>query len=101
MVHLDPRVGLEAILLNRWERLPPNRRQEWLRNLLVQGFRAECQLLRAGNEGSRRTVPTAFTQWLTEAAAPPPAPEIPVVTPTTHVAENTTKPFAALRKVIG
>ncbi len=101
VVRLDSRIALEAILLNRLERLPPNRRQEWLRHLLVQGFRAECQLLRAVTEESRPSAATAFTRWLTESAPRPPTPEAPIVTPTSHAAANTTKPFAALRKVIG
>mgnify|MGYP007022268041 CR=1 FL=1 len=45
-LQLDPRVAFEALILNRLERIPETRRQEWLRGLLVQGFRQECQSLR-------------------------------------------------------
>ena len=45
-LQLDTRIALEAIILNRLQRIPANRRQEWLRGLLVQGFRQECQALR-------------------------------------------------------
>ena len=41
VLQLDTRIALEAIILNRLERIPKARRQEWLRGLLVQGFRQE------------------------------------------------------------
>ena len=41
VLHLDLRITLEAIILNRVECIPATRRQEWLRGLLVQGFRSE------------------------------------------------------------
>lgn len=43
---LDTRVPLEAMLLNRCQRLPPSRRRDWLRNLLLTGFRGECQAIK-------------------------------------------------------
>ncbi len=43
VIHLDSRVALEWNLLNRHKCLPASRRQEWLRGLLLQGFRDECQ----------------------------------------------------------
>ena len=45
VLQLDTRVRFEALILNRLERVPKGRRQEWLRGLLVQGFRYECQTL--------------------------------------------------------
>ena len=39
VLQLDPRVTFESLILNRLERIPEGRRQEWLRGLLVQGFR--------------------------------------------------------------
>jgi len=45
-IQLDPRVALESVLLNRHRQLPVNRRQEWLRGLLVQGFRSETEASR-------------------------------------------------------
>jgi hypothetical protein len=44
---LDKRVALEALLVNALHKSPVARRQEWLRRLLIQGFRAECQGVRA------------------------------------------------------
>ena len=44
---LDKRVALEALLVNALHKSPVTRRQEWLRRVLIQGFRAECQGVRA------------------------------------------------------
>lgn len=115
-LQLDPRVAFEALILNRLERIPEGRRQEWLRGLLVQGFCQECQSLRVvqdeidpqamrppqGRGVSTRQPRTAFAAWLAQPAAPP-----ATATKTTPVAveANTAagqgKPFAGLRKVIG
>ncbi|GAB3100442.1 hypothetical protein G8770_04330 [Aestuariicella hydrocarbonica] len=40
---LDTRVPLEAVVLQRLYRLPKGRQTEWLRQLLLVGFRSECQ----------------------------------------------------------
>lgn len=48
-IKLDARVPLESMVLNRLRRLPWERRNEWLRNLLVQGFKLECQSLKSTN----------------------------------------------------
>jgi hypothetical protein len=102
-VRLDPRIALEAIILNRLERIPAPRRQEWLRGLMVQGFRSECLTLRGVPENGERSSTTAFTQWLagesqrrvTSKAEPPsPRPRLPQ-------AKANGKPFAALGKVMG
>lgn len=115
-LQLEPRVAFEALILNRLERIPEARRQEWLRGLLVQGFRQECQSLRVaqnevdlqpmrplrGRGVSTRQPRTAFAAWLAQPVAPPAA-----ETETTAVAAETNptagqgKPFAGLRKVIG
>jgi len=115
-LQLDPRVAFEALILNRLERIPEGRRQEWLRGLLVQGFRQECQSLRVmvdevdpqptrpsrGHVASTRQPRTAFAAWLAQPIASSDA-----VTKTRPVAveANTAvaqgKPFAGLRKVIG
>ena len=102
-VQLDTRIALEAIILNRIERIPKTRRQEWLRGLLVQGFRAECQLLRTTAAGQENTRPMAFSRWLAvdspgHAQHPPPtaASAAPIATSTTPG-----KPFAGLSRVIG
>ena len=102
-MHLDPRMALEAIILNRLERIPTARRQEWLRSLLVQGFRLECLVLRDVPEKRERGSVTAFTEWLagespgsvTSKTEPPsPQPRLPQT-------KADSKPFAALGKVIG
>jgi hypothetical protein len=59
VLQLDPRIALEAIILNRWERIPTTRRQEWLRGLLVQGFRSECQVLLGASDDERRSTKSA------------------------------------------
>ena len=103
VIQLDPRVTLEAILLNRLERIPATRRQEWLRGLLVQGFRAECQALRDAPDNTTCCPPTGFKNWqVGKVQKRSTAEPTPVVLQTGIVAASTTsKPFAALGKVIG
>ncbi len=116
VLHLDPRVTFESLILNRLERIPEGRRQEWLRGLLVQGFRYECQTLRVAQDeidplqierpqgrGVSTSKPrSAFATWLAE-----PASRTDTATRTTPVAvekhrpDSQGKPFAGLRKVIG
>jgi len=101
VLQLDTRIALEAIILNRLERIPKARRQEWLRGLLVQGFRQECQALR-GTKDERQKSPAMTFASRPEGAmkyssvnlvvapfVPPPA------------GGGADKPFAALGKVIG
>lgn len=47
IILLDTRLPLEAMILNRLQRLPQPRRKDWLRSLLVTGFSAECQALKS------------------------------------------------------
>jgi len=104
VIQLDPRVALEAILLNRLERLPLSRRQEWLRGLLLQGFRDECQALRgAPDEATSRPI-RAFTKGRSGGMQKPishPASGRSVVKVKPAHATTARKPFAALGKVIG
>jgi len=113
---LDPRVAFESLILNRLERIPEGRRQEWLRGLLVQGFRYECQTLRVvqdeidplqierpqGRGVSTSKPRSAFATWLAE-----PVSRTDTTTRTTpeaveeHRPGSQNKPFAGLRKVIG
>ena len=44
---LDRRIPLEAILLQRLQRLPRDRQSAWLRQLLAAGFRSECQVIKS------------------------------------------------------
>ena len=101
---LDPRIALEAIILNRLDRLPRARRQEWLRGLLLQGFRVECQTLRA--TPSRAPVGHASRPGRLNPITMPTSDHKPNSVP--EVAETMVsriatkeKPFAALGKVIG
>ena len=116
VLQLEPRVRFEALILNRLERVPEGRRQEWLRGLLVQGFRYECQSLRIaqdeldprqierpqGQGVSTRKPKSAFAAWLAE---PVPQPDTTTRTLPVAVEANSAggqgKPFAGLRKVIG
>jgi len=103
-IQLDPRVALEAILLNRLERIPATRRQEWLRGLLLQGFRAECQALRFAPDEAKGRPTVTFTKGRTGGMQKPashPATGRSVVKVKPAHATTTSKPFAALGKVIG
>lgn len=100
-VQLDDRIALEAIILNRLQRVPENRRQEWLRGLLVQGFRQECRTLQ-GTAVAKRPLPVMAFSPRPEGAMrgtsvnPVPNPKVPQTT-----AGSAGKPFAALGKVVG
>ena len=110
-LQLDPRMAFEALIMQRLQRIPTGRRQEWLRGLLVQGFLGECRQRREADGGAcdqGATTPrpgTAFSGWLTERTPRPHAP--PRVTPDPGdpprpvAADTHDKPFAHLRKVIG
>lgn len=115
-LQLDTRVAFEALILNRLERIPDGRRQEWLRGLLVQGFRYECQTLRVAQDeidplqierpqgrGVSTSKPrSAFVAWLAEAVSRSDTTTrtIPVAVEE-HRPGIQGKPFAGLRKVIG
>ncbi len=104
VLQLDSRIALEAIILNRLERIPPTRRQEWLRGLLVQGFRSECQALRGASDDTTRRPTTGLkTQKAGEMqkAVCLREPEPAVVKVTPSPVDTAVKPFAALGKVIG
>ncbi|MEA3275561.1 MAG: hypothetical protein U9Q81_09810 [Pseudomonadota bacterium] len=111
-LQLDPRMAFEALILQRLQRIPTGRRQEWLRGLLVQGFLDECRSRRGadGEACSLRGATTprpgpAFASWLTQrapAVQPPPAVKAdPCDPPRPAAADTNDKPFAHLRKVIG
>jgi hypothetical protein len=104
VLQLDLRIALEAIILNRLERIPTTRRQEWLRGLLVQGFRSECQALRGAPDDAKRHPAPAFTNWMVGEAQKTislPGPEPAVMKGKHSQAKPTSKPFAVLGKVIG
>jgi|GEM_PF-829866 len=105
VLQLDPRIALEAIILNQLERIPATRRQEWLRGLLVQGFCSECMVLRCAVEKGEPRSTTAFTQWLArEASGMIAVKEEPLTTQARARGPRVTtggKPFAALSQVMG
>lgn len=103
-IQLDPRVALESVLLNRHRQVPVNRRQEWLRGLLVQGFRSEIESLRGTSGDTKRDSTMAFTNSMSR--SPRRTVELPESVPAVVIAEpisakEGTKPFAALGKVMG
>jgi len=116
VLQLDPRVAFESLILKRLERIPEGRRQEWLRGLLVQGFRYECQTLRVAQDeidplqmerpqgqGVSTSKPrSAFAAWLAEPVSrSDTATKTNPVMVEEHRPGSQGKPFAGLRKVIG
>ncbi len=104
MIVLDRRVALEALLVNALEKSPTARRQEWLRRVLIQGFRAECQSLRAlmtDNPGVATDLPRlqgAIVSHHKTGEAKPSAPQ-PEAVMANH--DPAAKPLAQLRTTIG
>jgi hypothetical protein len=104
VLQLDPRIALEAIILNRLERIPTTRRQEWLRGLLVQGFRSECQVLRGASDDAKRRPAPAFKNRMageSQKSGNHPGKELATAKVKSSQANVASKPFAALGKVIG
>ena len=99
-VQLDDRIALEAIILSRLRRVPENRRQEWLRGLLVQGFRQECRTLQETAVAKRPPPVMAFSSRPEGGRG---SSNNPVVNPKLPqpTAGSAGKPFAVLGKVIG
>ena len=117
-VRLDPGLLVEALILKRLNTVPKRRHPDWIRALLVQGFLAECRVVRqlAGTASEnafakRRMQPSPasgfdFSDGFARSANPqrivrtnrdvsnqdPPRPV---------VAGGLDKPFAHLRKVVG
>ena len=103
-VKLDPRVALESIILSRLERTPTPRRQEWLRSLLLQGFRSECRELSSASCEPRQkmTIPAAKIVGDSGRATQ----RLPAPVKSATILERNerccaSKPFAALGKVVG
>ena len=91
LIALDTRMTFEALILNRLVALPVERRQTWLRELLVNGFCQYCAGLRAAEQGAARP---PFGVVVTSQRNPSmPTAQLPSAGPR--------KPFAALRQVIG
>lgn len=110
-VSLDTRIPLEAVVLQRLQRLPQGRRPEWLRQLLLAGFRSECQTLKAGapvrsfgltlNAPQRPRDSTTEEQWARAHAVPATPCLTQCETQPLRTRNSPAKPFSHLKQVIG
>ena len=103
-IHLDTQITLEAVLLYRHGKIPRARRQEWLRGLLMQGFRLDCQALRDASletNTDQAFRPFGFSLGVQRTPVRPVERESTVVEMTPLQTRTSDKPFAALGKVIG
>ena len=102
----------EALILKRLRRFPKTRGHEWLRSLLVEGFRRECRAIRKVQRTDQMDRDAALSQVATnhpeDSATEPRSPMLhPKVDPGTIAAviaappSNSKASFAMLRKVIG
>jgi len=102
----------EALILKRLRRLSKTHSDEWLRSLLVEGFRRECRAIRKVQRTDQMDRDAALSQVATnhpedsatEPRSPMPHPKAgPRSISAAHqVAQsNGTVSFATLRKVIG
>ena len=116
-VRLDPGLLVEALILKRLNTVPKRRHPDWIRALLVQGFLAECRVVRqlAGtaseNAFAKRRMPPSpgsgfnFSEGCARSANP--KRDIGVnrhvskEVPASPAASGIDKPFAHLRKVVG
>ncbi len=107
VIMLNTRIALEAVVLNRLQQLPSNRQEEWLRGLIIQGFRVESQVTRALllptlADDKTSAERSHFSHWLSQSALTGRA-----SAQSLHPADKelsvlrTDKPFADLSKVIG
>ena len=102
----------EALILKRLRRMPKTRSHEWLRSLLVEGFKRECRAIRkvqcAGEAGRDASLSQDAAIYPDVSAAehrsPMLHPKADRGTISAAIAvphSNGTVSFAALRKVIG
>lgn len=114
LIMLDRQVALESLVLNRLQNLPDDRQQEWLRGLLLDGFRLACHVLQVASSETKIVTPndgskTSARQHQPAVTSRPesmPQPEIPVCADKQNhrhrePAAGQSKPFAQLRKVVG
>ena len=110
---LDRRIPLEALVVNRLQHLPALRRDEWLRNLLILGFRVDCNSIKAQQSVLTQQIATRRSaipspDWLRQAVTDQSTEQVEsealvslaeAVEPTNFSTHS--KPFAQLTKVIG
>jgi hypothetical protein len=112
VLKLDANMVFEALILNRLSRLPKARHQEWLRGLLVQGFKRECHSLRTLQRGldmSYDVPPSVKDSVAQRSAASNASARVPerTIAPTVESGgresclSGGSVSFAALRNVIG
>ena len=101
-VVLDTRVALEALLITALRRNPTARRQEWLRQVLLQGFRSECLGLRQAMTDSPAPVaaPLHIAPGSNLGQMAPTSAEATADAPLINGTQSD-KPLAGLRKLIG
>ena len=117
-VRLDPGLLVEALILKRLDTVPKRRHPDWIRALLVQGFLAECRVVRQlkGTAAQhpiakRRVQPSPgsgfdFGDGFTQSTKPKRIERknlhVSNQVPTSNVVRGgVDKPFAHLRKVVG
>ena len=117
-VRLDPGLLVEALILKRLNTVPKRRHPDWIRALLVQGFLAECRVVRqlAGTAAEnafakRRMQPSPGSGFDFSDGFARSANAKRDIGVNRHVANKfpaspvaaggTDKPFAHLRKVVG
>lgn len=101
-VSLDMRMPLEALILHRLQRLPVCRHEEWVRQLVLAGFRNECQVMKADTiprslKGVGNHTNPPSTPNLDQTSRPSRSSEVA----SDATSENTSKPFAHLKRVMG
>ena len=116
-VRLDPGLLVEALILKRLDTVPKRRHPDWIRALLVQGFLAECRVVRqlAGTASEnafakRRMQPSPgsgfdFSDGFARSANAKRDRgvnrHVSKEVPASPAASGIDKPFAHLRKVVG
>ena len=110
---LDRRIPLEALVVNRLQHLPALRRDEWLRNLLILGFRVDCNSIKAQQSVLTQQIATRrsaipYPDWLRQTVTDQSTEQVDsealirlagAADPTNFGTDR--KPFAQLTKVIG
>jgi hypothetical protein len=106
-LHLDTRIPLEAMVLQRMKRLPLAKQDEWLRQLLLEGFRSECQVMKSssrpvyGMSTQQIVIAPETKQQPVVASAERKAPHVAASAGFSNPNTTETKPFTHLRHILG